>query len=38
MQQKSKLRLGKHLAVSAGAAAMFAALMAPFPLQHSRNS
>jgi len=31
MQQKSKLRLGKHLAVSAGAAAMFAALMAPLP-------
>src|SRR5690606_36825544 len=31
MQKKSKLRFGKHLAVSAGAAAMFAALFAPLP-------
>lgn len=31
MQKKFKVRFGKHLAVSAGAAAMFAALMAPLP-------
>lgn len=31
MQKKSTLRFGKHLAISAGAAAMFAALMAPLP-------
>ena len=31
MQKKFKLKLGKHLAMSAGAAAMFAALVAPLP-------
>ena len=31
MQKKFKVRFGKQLAVSAGAAAMFAALMAPLP-------
>ena len=31
MQKKFKVAFGRHLAVSAGAAAMFAALMAPLP-------
>lgn len=31
MQKKFKATFGKHLAISAGAAAMFAALMAPLP-------
>ncbi len=31
MQKKTKLRFGKHLAVSAGAVAMSAAIMAPLP-------
>src|SRR5690606_29715057 len=37
MQKKFKVAFGRHLAVSAGAAAMFAALMAPLPAAAQQN-